>query len=80
LQGGIEIVSSPTVSSETVYVGDSEGILHAIDTASGDEQWQVPVRSYQSSPVILDGVIYIGGDDGVLHALVGDRDRGLPRR
>ena len=73
-ESGAEIVGSPTVAQETIYFGDTAGILHAVELASGSQQWQAAVRSYVSSPVAIDGVIFIGGDDGVLRAIGGARN------
>jgi outer membrane protein assembly factor BamB len=62
------IITSPVVAAGMVYVGDAQGILHAVDGATGDERWQTVTGSFLSSPAVIGGVIYIGGDDGWLRA------------
>jgi outer membrane protein assembly factor BamB len=75
--------SSPTVASiaagenssgTTVYVGSSAPAVHAIDAASGDEQWRFGTgQRVQSSPAVVEtgggGTVYVGSDDGFLYAI-----------
>lgn len=62
--------SAPTLSldNSTVYIGAVNGVLHAFDSNSGTERWQVTVgtKISNSSPVVgPDGTIYIGGNTGL---------------
>ncbi|XGI83519.1 PQQ-binding-like beta-propeller repeat protein [Halorutilales archaeon Cl-col2-1] len=61
---------SPAVTRNTVYVGDSDGVLHAVDAESGD---RVTTHSLGeriiSSPAVVEGSLYVGDDSGELHSL-----------
>jgi len=50
--------------------------LHAIDAATGDEQWRVDA-TVVSSPTVADGTVFVTGAGGLLYALsaaTGDRE------
>ena len=64
------VVSSPAVADATVYVGGTDGRVHAIDARSGDARWTFRAGAgIVSSPAVADGVVYVGTDDGTLYAL-----------
>jgi len=67
------VVSSPTVSEGTAYVGASDGTLYAVDAASGNGKWSFdePPRAewIVSSPTVVDETVYVGSDDGNLYAV-----------
>jgi outer membrane protein assembly factor BamB len=59
-------ITSPTVAEGRVYVCTNDGLLHAVDTATGKDVWAV--RAPQggdtfgySSPLYAGGRIYLGG-------------------
>ena len=61
----IGVTGSAAIVDGIVYVGDAEGVLHAIDAATGAGIWSVepdaqPAASIWSSPVIANGVLYTG--------------------
>ncbi|MDO8538963.1 MAG: PQQ-binding-like beta-propeller repeat protein [Opitutaceae bacterium] len=68
-RGGSDVNSSPAVDDDVVYVGASDGRVHALALANGGKlgtyDLGVPVAS---SPVIAGGTLYIGGYDGNLYA------------
>ncbi len=68
-RGGSDVNSSPAILADTVYVGASDGAVHALAFASGKETGSyrlgVPIAS---SPLIADDTLYIGGYDGNLYA------------
>lgn len=68
-RGGSDVNSSPAVEGDMVYVGASDGRVHALALANGEKLGAyalgVPIAS---SPVIADGTLYIGGYDGNLYA------------
>jgi outer membrane protein assembly factor BamB len=68
-RGGSDVNSSPAVDGDIVYVGASDGRVHALALADGAKlgtyDLGVPVAS---SPVITGGTLYIGGYDGNLYA------------
>ena len=57
--------SSPTVSDGMVYVLDGSAVLHALDAASGREEWKARLDDQQyasgfSSPVVWNGLVIVG--------------------
>ncbi|MES2696333.1 MAG: PQQ-binding-like beta-propeller repeat protein, partial [Verrucomicrobiota bacterium] len=68
-RGASDVNSTPAVADDFLYVGSSDGELHAVALADGAK-----IASYRlgaptaSSPCIADGVLYIGGYDGNLYA------------
>lgn len=62
--------TSPAVVDGTVYVGDDDGNVYAIDAETGTEDWSRSLFGpVYSSPAVVDGVVYIGDGDKNLHAL-----------
>lgn len=61
--------SSPAVVDGTVYVGIDD--VHALDAATGREQWAFETDSMVHSVTVVDGIIYIGSEDGIVYALDG---------
>jgi outer membrane protein assembly factor BamB len=68
-RGGSDVNSSPAILGDTVYVGASDGAVHALALADGKEAGScrlgVPIAS---SPLIAGDTLYIGGYDGNLYA------------
>ena len=60
------IVSSPTISGETVVFGGRDGFLYALDRQSGQQKWRVDheVSWVISSPAIFNGTVLTGTSDG----------------
>jgi outer membrane protein assembly factor BamB len=62
--------SSPAVRDGVVYVGNNGGNLFAIDTETGEIQWQFTnVGSVRSSPAVVDNSVYIGDADGIVSSI-----------
>jgi outer membrane protein assembly factor BamB len=75
VRGGSDVNSSPIVHAGAVYIGASDGRVHAFALTDGS-----PLGSYNigapiaSSPMINGDTLYVGGYDGNLYAFaVGDR-------
>jgi outer membrane protein assembly factor BamB len=68
-RGGSDVNSSPAIRGDTVYVGASDGEVHALALADGAKlgsyRLGVPIAS---SPFITGNTLYIGGYDGTLYA------------
>ena len=66
---GSQVISSPSVSGNTVYLGSTDGRLYALDTESGKEMWRydlgVPLTS---SPAISGNTVYVAAYDGSIYA------------
>ncbi len=60
----------PAFADEKVFAADSNGILHAIDAATGKRRWHCQLGDRATSPpVIHQGMVYVGDVDGVLYAV-----------
>ncbi|MFJ5779030.1 PQQ-binding-like beta-propeller repeat protein [Streptomyces sp. NPDC093094] len=69
---GEDSLSSPVLADGTVHIGNSRGLVHALDAVTGTERWTRNTRgriSFDSPPVVVGGTVYIGSDDGRVHAL-----------
>lgn len=57
--------ASPSLSPdfETLYTSDGDGVLYAVDTASGDLRWALPLGDNAGSPSV--------GPDGTIYTLAG---------
>lgn len=65
-----QLISSPAVAGDTVYVGSTDGFLYAVDRASGAERWKFETKSrIASSPAASDGLVYFGAYDGKFYAV-----------
>jgi outer membrane protein assembly factor BamB len=70
--------SSPAVTPDTVFVGDSAGVLHAVRTRDGSQLWTFKTeQEIKSSPVVAADLVLIGSYDGHLYAV--DRATGRLR-
>jgi outer membrane protein assembly factor BamB len=74
-QGAFE--GTPTIvreredqSRKTVYIGDLDGSLFALDLESGEIRWEFKSEiGYVTSPVVQDGRIFAGDIDGIFYCL-----------
>jgi len=58
------------VTRERVYIGDADGMLHAVSVRDGKPVWTFKTtQEIKSSPVIVDTTVLIGSYDGHLYAL-----------
>ncbi|MDQ2055083.1 MULTISPECIES: PQQ-binding-like beta-propeller repeat protein [Halobellus] len=60
-----------TYADGTLYAGTNEGIVYAIDAASGSIDWEFEnIASVSTIPVLADGTLYVASTgDNTLHAL-----------
>ena len=85
------IVASPTLSPDgkTVYVASFNGVLYAVDAATGALIWESPTgpdKAIFTSPAVApNGMIYIGsssllfgGEDSTFYAITPDGQRKWP--
>lgn len=62
--------SSPAVADGTVYIGNNDNQLYALDAQTGEERWGfVTENDIQSSPAVADGTVYVGSNDNHLYAI-----------
>ena len=75
---GGQVLSSPAVAGDTLYVGSSDHFLYALDLAAGTLKWKFKTGSrITSSPAVSAGVIYFGSYDGNFYAV--DAATGQPK-
>ena len=63
IDGPVTSLHRPTVRSGRLYVGDTDGSLHALSTADGTHQWQTQLRSGCYGPVVAAGTVFVGGNE-----------------
>ena len=66
------VTAGPAVSADgsTVYAGDDEGYVYAIDIASISARWRYRAGAAVRSPLLVaNGVVYFGSDDHHVYAL-----------
>lgn len=62
--------SSPTVAHGVVYLGDEDGVFHAIDGETGAGKWKFPTDSeIYSCAAVIDGCVLFGSYDNSLYCL-----------
>jgi len=65
-----EVVSSPVVVDDTVYVGSKDGKVYALDAQTGEKEWEYETGAdIRSDPVVAGTTLYIGNDAGEVFAL-----------
>ena len=73
-----DVVSSPAVVGNSVYVGSGDGYLYALDRATGKQLWSYAAGSgIASSPAVANGVVFFGTYDGAFFAV--DAAKGTKR-
>jgi outer membrane protein assembly factor BamB len=69
-QAGAGIESTATISGGLVYVGGMDGVLYALDLASGAVRWKYETgQPIKPSPSVAGGAVFVGDDGGVFHAV-----------
>jgi outer membrane protein assembly factor BamB len=67
---GGAVRSSPTVADGVVYVGSTDGVLHALSLADGSELWAYDAGSpIASTPAVAGSLVFVGDRAGSLHAV-----------
>ncbi len=64
--------ASPLVWNGTVYIGDHDGILYALNQYNGAQKWSRPVRSpILATPAIEGGCLFLPSMEGKIYAIEG---------
>lgn len=68
---GAAFEATPVIAGGVVYLGDAEGVMHAVKLADGSPVWTKPFeKTGFLSPAAVDGDrLYAPDMDGVVHAL-----------
>jgi eukaryotic-like serine/threonine-protein kinase len=65
-----QVLSSPAVAGDTVYVGSTDHNLYAIDRSAGTLKWKFKTGSrVTSSPAVTAGLVFFASFDGVFYAV-----------
>lgn len=65
-----DVISSPAVAGNVVYVGSGDGKLYALDRLTGGKLWGYDAHSaVSSSPAVSSGSAFFGTHDGNFFAL-----------
>lgn len=77
-----KLITTPAVDGGTAYVGDRNGVFHAVDLESGEREWRTDVepdlrKGVDAAPTVTDGLVVFGsgtdrGDDARLTAVEAD--------
>jgi outer membrane protein assembly factor BamB len=52
--------TAPIVAGKTIYAGNLDGTVYAIDRQSGQQRWQFKTQaSVSSTPAVVKGMVYI---------------------
>ncbi len=64
------IVGGPVLAQGRVYIGSGDGIVHALDVATGDRVWQFETGDrIWTTPAIYGDTLFIGSFDKKLYAI-----------
>ena len=67
---GKPIKAGAAIAGGRVFVGDDDGIVHAVEFATGKELWKFKTEaSIEATPLVLHEVVYLGSSDGFVYAL-----------
>lgn len=82
--GAAEILFGGAADDQTAYFGLDNGVLAALDPATGQSKWSLPAppvspegprRGFTAALTAIPGVLFAGGQDGTLRALASDSGR-----
>jgi outer membrane protein assembly factor BamB len=65
------IEGAPVIAGDSVYVADADGIVHAIDLATGKSRWTYEAKdaAFETTPLIVGDKLFVGDLNGVMHAI-----------
>lgn len=67
---GTAVIAQTSNDTKMVFIGDMDGVLHAIDLTTGEKKWNLKTTlGFSSSAAYRDGRLYIGDLDGFLYCI-----------
>ncbi|MFE2322859.1 PQQ-binding-like beta-propeller repeat protein [Streptomyces sp. NPDC059385] len=69
LHGDSAYSGDPVAARGVVYTGRSDGVLLALDAATGKEKWSLKLGRRPMGLAVADTVVYAANDDGSLYAV-----------
>jgi outer membrane protein assembly factor BamB len=77
-KSGAPVVSSAVVTEGKVFVGSTDGVLHAIALNDGRAVWTNRVEdSIEAPPLVLNGRVFVGDMGGTFHAMDSQTGQGV---
>lgn len=65
-----DVISSPAVAGDEIFIGSGDGHLYAFDLATGSRRWRYDAGSpVSSSPAVGGGLVFAAARDGSLFAV-----------
>ena len=65
-----QLIASPAVEGDTVYIASTTGKVYAVDRAAGNKKWELDLKTrLTSSPAVSGGLVYLAGFDGNFYAV-----------
>lgn len=67
---GKPIKAAAAIAGGRVFVGDDDGVVHALESATGKELWKFKTEAgIEAAPLVLNDAVFIGSSDANLYAL-----------
>jgi len=67
---GKPVKAAAAIAGGRVFFGDDEGVIRALDLATGKEAWTFKTEAgIEATPLVLDGVVFLGSSDANVYAL-----------
>ena len=63
------VASDLAISGDLVFVPSDDGILHALDIATGTERWSFAAPAGMKGPFVADGRVHVADANGIIHTL-----------
>lgn len=65
-----QLIASPAVAGDTIYIASTAGKVYAIERASGAKKWELDLKTrVTSSPAVSGGLVYLAAFDGNFYAI-----------
>ncbi len=75
---GKHVFATPAVHNGLAYIGDTEGVLHCVDIATGRAVWTHEANGdFWASPLVADGKVYVGTRRGQFLILRAGREKAV---
>jgi len=70
-QAGAWVWAEPLAAGDAIYVADLDGIVYALDSATGVERWRTttPRGDVRGAPVLIGGLLVMATSDGSIFAV-----------
>lgn len=70
LELGASAFRSPAVVDGILYLGREDGVMQALDAATGDERWSFQAdAAVQITPSVVNGMVLFGSENGTMYAV-----------